>query len=494
MVIALRALEDLGALDEDSELRATAGADHERSRRREPERAGARDDEHGDRRREGGGGIAGDDQPADESAEREHEHDRDEDARDPIDEALDRRLSGLGLGHEPGDLRERRLLAHARRTHDEPAERVDRRAGHRGAGCDVDGHGLARQHRLVDRRLALDDEAVRRDLLARTDDEEIADGELADRHRHFHTVPQDVSLLRAELEERANRSARAPPRASLEIATEQDQRRDDRRNLEVDVCVVDDDERSHRPPPGGKRADGDERVHRRRAVPRIQSGSAMEVEARPEDDRCRERKGEPFPALELERHDHRKDDERRGQHRRDDEPPANGVGTIDGGPRLGRRHRVVAGRLHRAEQIGDGHALRIEANGGLLGRIVHRGVDPVELVELALDPVRAGGARHPLEREVDARIRLAGRDGAHAASYPASSIAARTAASSRLLPLHGDELRVEIDSDVVDTLDLGHLLPDRRHAVRAVDRGNGVGGGLAHVAPLSSQTCRDHTP
>ena len=50
-----RPLEDLRALDEDAELRAAPGADHERGRRREPERAGAGDDEHGDGRRERGG-------------------------------------------------------------------------------------------------------------------------------------------------------------------------------------------------------------------------------------------------------------------------------------------------------------------------------------------------------------------------------------------------------------------------------------------------------
>jgi hypothetical protein len=53
-VRAAGALEDLGAPDEDAELRAPPCADEERCRRREPQRAGARDDEHGD-----GGGERG---------------------------------------------------------------------------------------------------------------------------------------------------------------------------------------------------------------------------------------------------------------------------------------------------------------------------------------------------------------------------------------------------------------------------------------------------
>ena len=342
---ALRALEDLGALDEDPELRTASGADHERGRRREPERARARDDQHGDGRREGGGRIAGDDEPAGERREREDEHDRDEDARHAVDEALDRRLPRLGLGHEPRDLRERRLLADLRRTHDEPPERVDRRPGDRSAGHDVDRHRLAREHRLVDCGLALDDDSVRRDLLTRTDDEEIAGHELADRNRDLDPVPEHASLLRAELEERADRGARTAPRPRLEVAPEQDQRRDHGGDLEVDVRVVDDDERGDRPAPGRERADRDERVHRRRAVPRVQDGRAVEVEPGPEDDRRREREREPLPALELQRHHHREDDERRGERCRHDEPPANRVRAIDGPLRLGRGHGVVAGRL-----------------------------------------------------------------------------------------------------------------------------------------------------
>ena len=49
-----RLLEHLGALDQDAELRAAAGADHERGRRRQAERARAGDDQHGDGGRERG--------------------------------------------------------------------------------------------------------------------------------------------------------------------------------------------------------------------------------------------------------------------------------------------------------------------------------------------------------------------------------------------------------------------------------------------------------
>ena len=224
-------------------------------------------------------------------------------------------MPGLRLGDEPGDLRERGLLADLRRADDEPPERVDRRAGDGVPGATSTGNGLAGQHRLVDRGLALDDDAVGRDLLARPDDEEVADRELVDRHRDLDPVAQHACLLRAELEQRADRRARAAPRARLEVAAEQDQRRDDGRDLEVDVGVVHDEQSDDRPAPGGERADRDERVHRRGAVAGVEERGAVEAEARPEDDGRREREREPLPAVELERRDHREHDERSGAAR-----------------------------------------------------------------------------------------------------------------------------------------------------------------------------------
>ena len=411
-----RALEDLRAFDEDPQLRTAAGADHESRRRGEPERAGARDDEDGDRRREGRRRIARDDEPTRERREREREHDRDEDARHAIDEPLDRRLPRLGVRNEPGDLRERSLLTDLRRANEETTERVDGRACDGVAGHDVDGHGLAGEHRLVDRRFALDDHTVGRDLLAGANDEHVSDRELVDRHRHLDAVSQDACFLRAELEKRSNRRAGAPTRTSLEVATEEDQRRDDGGDLEVDVRVVDEHERSDGPPPRRERSDRDQRVHRRRPVARVQQSRAMEAEAGPEDDGCRESEREPFPPTEVERRDHGEHDERRGERCRDDEPPPYRIGAVDGLSRLGRERRAIPGRFDRSEEIRHVDPRRVERHRGLLGRVVDGGVDAVELVELSLDPVGARRTRHPLECEVDACRGLACRGRAHAAS------------------------------------------------------------------------------
>ena len=77
--------------------------------------------------------------------------------------------------------------------------------------------------------------AVGRDLLARARDEAIADGQLRDRDAPLDAARvEHRDVLRTELEQRTQRGARASPRASLEVAAGQDERRHDRGDLEVD--------------------------------------------------------------------------------------------------------------------------------------------------------------------------------------------------------------------------------------------------------------------
>ena len=139
--------EDLGSLDQHAELGAAAGADHQRRRCCQAERTRAGDDQHGDRggergrRRVGRGG--GDPEP--ERRGGEDDHDRDEDRRDPVGEALHVGLAGLRVLDHPADLGERGVGADAGGAHDEAAAGVDRCAGDGVAGCDFDGHRLAGQ-------------------------------------------------------------------------------------------------------------------------------------------------------------------------------------------------------------------------------------------------------------------------------------------------------------------------------------------------------------
>ena len=103
-----------------------------------PERARARDDEHGDGGGERHGGREAQQQPRRERRQRDHQHDRHEDARDPVGEALHLGLAGLRLLDQARHLRELGVVADTRGAHDEPAAGVHGRADHGVAGGDLD--------------------------------------------------------------------------------------------------------------------------------------------------------------------------------------------------------------------------------------------------------------------------------------------------------------------------------------------------------------------
>ena len=306
-VDAARRLEHLRALDQDAELRAAAGADEQRGRRGEAERARAGDDQHGDR---GGEGERG-------AARRRRARSRASPAASAITigtNTPEMRSASRCTGALPDcasvtrrrDLRERGVGADARRAHDEAAADVDVAPATSSPGLDLDRHALAGQQRPVDRRAPVLDDAVGGDLLARAHDEAVADDELA-RSARAARAPSSSStrdLLGAELEQRPQRRARAALGARLEVAPGEDEDRRPRprprgRSPRARAAVerrartpcasrlagAEEEERHDRPAPRGERADRDQRVHRRRAVPQVRparrGGTASRPRARP---------------------------------------------------------------------------------------------------------------------------------------------------------------------------------------------------------------------
>ena len=71
----------------------------------------------------------------------------------------------------------------------------------------------------------------------------------------------------------------------------------------------------------GDHADRDQRVHRRRAVPEVDHGGAVERPGAPHHDRGGQHEGSPLPVRELQRRDHRQHHHRDGQRERDQQPP-----------------------------------------------------------------------------------------------------------------------------------------------------------------------------
>ena len=166
---------------------------------------------------------------------------RDEVGRDLVGQALDRRAGPPRLADHPDDLGQHRLGADAIGPHDQAAGPVDRAADDPVPRPLLDRDRLARDHRLVHRAGALDHDAVDRDLLPGPDPESVA---------RLTTVQRDVLLaavvaepsrsLGSQPEEGTDRTAGLATSPKLEHLAQQDERRDDRRRLEVhrDRAVV----------------------------------------------------------------------------------------------------------------------------------------------------------------------------------------------------------------------------------------------------------------
>ena len=247
-------------------------------------------------------------EPDHEGAGRDDQHDRDEDRADPVGQTLDGGLGALGALDEVHDLGEGRVPTHPGRAHDERPGRVDGRPD----DLVTDGLGgrdrLAGQHRLVDGGRALDEEAVDRDLVAGPDAQQVAHEHLLQRHLDLVGAAHDPggpSLQADETPDRARRLAFGP---AFQPPTQQDQAQDDRRRVEVGLWVepgLVDELRIHRHEhavrPGRGRADDDEGVHGRAAVPPGAPRGAVEAGAGPELD---ERGGPQDELVDvLHRHD-----------------------------------------------------------------------------------------------------------------------------------------------------------------------------------------------
>ena len=88
-------------------------------RRRQAEGAGTGDDQYGHRGGERGRRAGAGAEPVAQRPGGQRDHHRHEDARDAVGQALHVGLARLRLFHEPGHLRQLRVVADARRAHDE---------------------------------------------------------------------------------------------------------------------------------------------------------------------------------------------------------------------------------------------------------------------------------------------------------------------------------------------------------------------------------------
>ena len=166
-------------------LRAAPGRRHDRHRRRQPQRAGAGDDQHRDRRdqRIGERRRRPPDRPGDEG---QHRHRRSPPAR--TSRRPRRRRFWIGARERCAAATISTICASIVSLPTRCASMIRLPVplivapGHRVARGLLHRHRLAGQHRLVDRRAALDHHAVHRHLLARPHPQPVADRDLLERH------------------------------------------------------------------------------------------------------------------------------------------------------------------------------------------------------------------------------------------------------------------------------------------------------------------------
>ncbi len=265
------------------------------------------------------------------------------------------------------------------------------------ARTDLDRDRLAGQHRHVDGRAAVLDLAVGRDLLARARDERHPSRRSSIGMRRSRTIGvEHRDVLRPHLEQRLDRGPGAALRARLEEPAEEDEGGHDRGDLEVDLVPrVAQEQHVHRPEPGGERAEADERVHRRGSVTQVHPRRAVEGPSAPEHDRRGEEESNPLPGLELERHDHRHREHRRGQQRTYDHPRAQLPRFVS------RQRRLVAGGRDRRGQVARINRAGVVVHRRPLGGEVHRRLHAVELVQRPFDARGARRAGHAADRQFE---------------------------------------------------------------------------------------------
>ena len=126
---------------------------------------------------------------------------------------------GLGLAHDFHDLGVARIGGALRRPHGQGRFAVDRARDHRRAACLCDFEWLAREIRFVHHRVALNHHAVGRTNLMRINHEDIAHGNLRQRHLlHFRTA-FPVCNRRHPFDERGQNRRGAAQRISLQRFT-----------------------------------------------------------------------------------------------------------------------------------------------------------------------------------------------------------------------------------------------------------------------------------
>jgi hypothetical protein len=166
-----------------------------------------------------------------------------------VGESLGARVRGLCLLDEAPDAGESGVFAHGLDADPQGAVGRDGAGDHAVTGAAVRGAGLAGDHRLVHRGVALDDRAVGRDPPAGSDEHEVSRLEIGDGHAVRHRAVEHLGLVGEERGEGFERARGLPEGPHLLPVTEQhhvDQERELPPELEVEPAELRNEARNER--------------------------------------------------------------------------------------------------------------------------------------------------------------------------------------------------------------------------------------------------------
>ena len=243
-----------------------------------------------------------------EVGDRNRDHHRDEDARDAIGQALDRRLRPLGIAHQANDLRQHAGGAHRRGFDLERTGRIDGGADDAIAGLLLDRQRFAGQHRLVHGAGAAADDAVHGESLAGADEYDVASADVGDGNLFLAAITPDAGRGWLQGRQVAQRARRLPLGPRFHRVAQQHQRDDQDDRFVVDVGSRTLLLQRRRRDRGRERVqerragpDRDQRVHVGIAMPECGPGPGVEGGARPQHHERRHRRAACNGALGIDR-------------------------------------------------------------------------------------------------------------------------------------------------------------------------------------------------
>ena len=230
--------EALGVLYQNAVLGPFADSGHDGRGRRQPQGAGAGDDEHRDQRQQAVREpvLRVQQHPRCERDEGDADDHGHEDARDAVHELLHRGFAALRLLHQPDDLRQQGFAPDLRSREAETSPLVDGSGEHRVPGAFGCRHGLSGEHAFIDIGTALGDGSVHGDPLAGTCQQQVAGPDFGDRDLVLPSVRRDADhRCGLKSHQLADGFRGVVAGAGFEQAPQQDEGDDDARRLEIDV-------------------------------------------------------------------------------------------------------------------------------------------------------------------------------------------------------------------------------------------------------------------